>query len=328
VWSLVVPHLILAPVQAVAAFAAAGWRPGWDPQVRLWAPIVRYSAGVIGSAVTAFIISEGDTLLVGRVMGPAPLGVYNLAWRSSNLVSRNVVNLSNKLAFPVLAAASGDRARMADTLRTMLRIVSGVTFPLLVALFVLADDFIYVVYGAKWHDAVLPLRILIVYAIRYSIGSPLGPVFNAIGRPDLVFKLQSAIVPIYCVAIWFGSAFGIVGVAVAVTVVRTAFGAVTFRVAAAQLGVRVSYLLEPMRSSFTASLLTGSLMFGASLVLDRVSPEYSVLKLVLLGAIGALMYVWSIRRWFPDLVVEIRSFVTGRTRTPVFVSKGILKPGA
>lgn len=309
VWSLVWPHVLLAPVQLIAAFASSAWRPGWRPRFDLWPPILRYAGSVIGGAVTSFAIIEGDTLLVGRVLGPVQLGIYNLAWRSSNLVSRNVVNLSNKLSFPILARAADDRAKLVDTLRLLLRLVSAITFPLLVLLFVLADDFILVIYGEKWAASVLPLRILIVYAMRYSIGSPLGPVFNAIGRPDLVFKLQSAVVPIYALGIWIGSAYGIVGVAAAVTIVRTGFGAATFRVAAGQLGVRVGYLLSPMRGALIAALLTGAAVWAVKWVVTPLTAGQGVYRLMLLGALGGAMHLAIVRAWFPEVAGDFQKFL-------------------
>lgn len=310
VWSLVVPSLALAPFQAAVAYAASGWRPGWELRIRMWPRIFSYTRGVIGGTFTAFIITEGDTLLVGRLMGSAQLGVYNLAWRTSNLATRVIVNPSNKLAFPLLAAAAGNRELMAETLRRMLKLVSAITFPLLIGLFVVADDFVHVVYGPKWADAVLPLRILIVYAIRYSVGSPLGPVLNALGRPDLPFKLGLATVPFYCLAIWTGSAYGIVGVAAGVTLVRTIFGSVTLWLVARLLKVASSYLAKPMVSPLAAASLMGAAVLGAEQLWDRSGAASGVLKLAVLSSVGGAAYLLLIQYWFRDIARELGTVLT------------------
>ena len=304
VWSLVVPIVALSPIQAIVAYWASGWRPGWNPRFPLWPGILRYAASVIGSTFTSFLTTQGDTLLVGRLMGAGPLGIYNLAWRTSNLVCRNIVNLSSKLAFPVLASVSDQRERLVHTLSRLLRILSGVTFPLLIGLFVVADDFILTLYGDQWREVIPLLRILIIFAIRFSVGSLLNPVLKALGRPDLLFKVGLLLVPFYGASIWIGSAFGIVGVAAGVTVVRTSFGVLTFWVVARQLRVGLAHLLRPMASSLLAALAMGLLVFGAKWGWNATLGGPGPARLVVLTVVGGIAYVLLIRSWFRDLAEE------------------------
>ena len=304
VWSLVVPAVLLAPVQTIVAVLTTKWRPGWRPGLRHWPRILRYSVHIIGSSFTSFVLTHGDTLLVGRLLGSGLLGIYNLAWQTSNLVSKNIVNLGSKLFFPMLAAVSEDRERTTAVLKRLLRILSGLAFPALVGLFVVADDFIVVVYGEKWAEAVLPLRILIIYALRYSVGSPLGPVLKALGRPDLIFKLGIVTSPFYCVAIWLGAAQGIVGVALGVTVVRTAFGGLTFVIVARQLQVATTQLVAPILPALGAAILMGLSVYIAELGWDAANWGVGVAKLVVLVATGILSFLASIRYLFRELAFE------------------------
>jgi PST family polysaccharide transporter len=309
-WSLVIPVVIMAPIQMLVAFLLSSWRPGWMPGFKHWRRIWSFSSNVIGSTFTSFLLTEGDTVVVGRILGSAQLGIYNIAWRTSNLVSRNVVNVANRLFLPLFSNIGDSHQQFLGTLQRVLKLLSAITFPALIGLFVVADDFIHVIYGEKWAAAVLPLRVLILYAIRYSIGSPLGPALKALGRPDLIFKIGLATVPVYFAAVWIGSQYGIVGVAVGVTITRTATGFVTLWVTSKLLHARVIQLLRPLRSSMLAALLMGFSLFGAELYFDSIMPGYNAGKLALLILSGLLIYWLAIRHIFVDISAEISIVIT------------------
>ena len=304
VWSLVIPAVVLATVRAIAAAWTSRWTPGWRPRLGLWPRIFKYTGHIIGGSLTSFIITHGDSLLVGKLIGSGGLGLYSIAWQTSNLVNKTIVNPSSRLLFPMLTTVADNRERFVATLRRILCIVAGISFPALIGLFVVADDFIHVVYGQQWDAAVLPLRILIVYAIRFAVGSPLGPALKALGRPDVIFTLGLATVPCYCGAIWLGTPYGIVGVAAGVTLVRTGAGLITFIEVARLLKIRTMELVAPMVSSFAAAALMGCLVVGAKWGWGLADDDYTVVKLLAMLAAGVTAYLLSIRYLFRSVAEE------------------------
>lgn len=318
VWSIVVPSVAMAPVQAIVAIFTTSWRPGWRPHVRMWPGIIRYAIHIVGSTLTSFVVTHGDTVLLGKVAGAGALGFYNMAWRTSNLVSKSIVSVGSKLFFPMLAAVSTDRERMVEVLRKLLRVLSGITFPALIGLFVVADDFVYLLYGEKWSAVVLPLRILIIYAIRYSVGSPMGPTLKALGRPDLIFKLGLVTIPFYSAAILVGVEYGVVGVAVGVTVVRTIFGGASFVLVARQLGVSTRQIVAPMGPALLAASLMGIVVFLAKILFLAGAIDYGVTRLLVLVGLGVLAYALLVRLFFRELASEFGEVITrlsGRSST-------------
>ena len=295
VWSLVVPAVLVSTVQPLLAAMATRWRPGWDLGFRHWLRIIKYSGNIFGGSLTSLIMIHGDTIVVGKILGTTLLGVYNLSWQTSNLISRLIVNGGNKLFFPMLSSVSEDRERMVDILRRLLRILSSITFPALIGLFVVADEFILAIYGDKWIAAVIPLQILIIYAIRFSIGSPLWPVLKALGRPDLLFKLGICTLPFYLCSIVIGCNYGLVGVAAGVTLVRTAAGGVSFVLVARQLKVATASILVPVIPSFFAAVTMGLLL---SVVKCTLAGLEGVIELSVLIAAGIIIYFLVIRYFF------------------------------
>lgn len=315
VWSLVLPGLLTSPLRALVAFRLAKWRPQFRFQIKSWPRIFGYAANVTGTSLTTLILNEGDTLLIGKIMGSEILGIYNLAWQTANVVSRTVVGLTNKMALPALAAVSNDLPRLRSAVYRMLRLLSIVTFPLLIGLFVVADDFILTLYGPQWQGAILPLRIMLIYAMRYAVGSPAGIVYKAVGRPDIGLKLGLVMVPFYALSIWYGSFYGIVGVALGVTIVRTFFGFIGFELLARCLKEGIWNVLQPMSSAFIAACIMGLSVYVVSVFFDSFVGTSLILSLFIQTVVGGLVYLALLRTRYQVLARELASImipITGR----------------
>jgi PST family polysaccharide transporter len=305
VWSLVIPTFIASVIRTPITFLMASWLPKISLGVRHWMRVGRYSANVLGGQFVNTVITEGDTLFVGKLLGSHLLGIYNIAWQSANLVKRNVSGVVGKIAMPALSAVSQNPERLRSAYTRMLSVLGVINFPLLIGLFVVADDFILAVYGAKWEPAILPLRILIIFAVRNTIGSPISVIFNVVGRPDINFKFGLLQVPFYLGAIWFGARYGIVGVATAVTVVRTLFGVFMLKVASSFVHYSFRNTLRSLRASFLASCIMGVTVFILKFMIVLVHPLEPIFNLMLLVPLGGLIYLVLLRTAYNGLSKEL-----------------------
>lgn len=308
VLSLVVPGVLLSPLRAGWLMYVARWTPRLPLRTSEWSGIFRYSANVIVGSLATTIGTEGDTLVIGKVLGSQSLGLYNIAWASANMVHRNLISPVSSIALPAYATLVHDIERMKSAFHRMLRLLSAISFPLLVGLFVVADLFVLTIYGPQWIPSITPLRILIIYALRYAIGSPANAVFYAVRRPDLPMKFGLAFIPFYLVCILAGSVYGIVGVAVGVTVARTLFGLIQLAASARLAGSRLG---EALRQAAPAGLAACSMGLGVALVrfiLDRFA-FLPLTELVLSVLAGGAIYLALLAFVFRGLLAELLSMV-------------------
>lgn len=307
-WSLVVPGVIIAPMRFIWGMAQAAWFPKFHFYINHWRRIFRYSSNIIGGNLTTFILNEGDTFLVGKLLGNAALGIYNFAWHTANLINRNVSSVATYVALPALASVNNDLEKMRSAWNRMSALISSMTFPLLIGLFVVADEFILVLYGSKWEKVVLPLRIFIIYALRHTVSTSASSVYKAVGRPDLGFKLGLTIVPFYLLSIWVGSSYGIVGVAAGVTTVRTIFGWLGFILVARCLKTTTWKVIEPLFPALAASCLMGAAVFFLKLI-PVVYPGETALSRVAMLTIeitaGGVFYLILLRNVFRGMARNI-----------------------
>lgn len=305
VWSLIIPSLIASPLRAIIIFKISKWRPQLKLHLKEWKRIFSYSMNIIGSTLTTFIISQGDTLLVGKLMGTNLLGIYNLSWRSSNLITRTIIQVSSKLALPTLAKVSDDIEKLRNALSRILKLISTISFPLLIGLFVVADDFILTLYGSQWEQAILPLRIMIIYALRFTVTTPIGAVFKSIGRPDINFKIGLLIVPFYLIGIYIGSFYGIIGVASGVTIVRTSFGLISFWLAGRFLKSSFYEIIKPLFPAFAASSIMGFILYFTNIGINSIFELNNYINLILLAVIGGGIYLFLLRTYYNPLAIEL-----------------------
>ena len=227
VWSLVVPNLLCAPLDvAFTAWQARFW-PRRALGRALWGRIFRYTRSVIAEQLLSFVGNETDTAIVGKVMGSSVVGVYNLAYQLANLIGKNVSAVLTMVSTPALAAAFERKTGLGSPYRKMMRVLSLISTPLLLGMFVLADELIALLYGPRWSDAVPLLRIFIVSTLVRSVTSPSGAVFNVVGRPELSMKIALWFVVLYVPALVLFSRWGLIAFALCVAASRFIVGLVS-----------------------------------------------------------------------------------------------------
>ncbi len=311
VYSLIVPSLILAPVKIFIAFKLSNWKPRLKFYFEYWKEIFKYSSYVIYGTLTSFLITDGDSLLIGRLLDSKALGVYNLGWQSAHLPVRNINSVVSRIGLPAFAKYNGNLGDLKIALNRMMGLLAITTLPFLVLLFVVADSFILVIYGSQWVESILVMRVLIIFVIRYSLGNPTGMIYKTLKRPDITFKFGLAVIPFYFLSIWLGSFFGIVGVAIGLTFVRTIFGFFDFKIVSIVLKCSLLEILEPMFNAGKASFIMGVVVFSIKLLLSYYCITNPFICLIVLVLSAVVVYLLLVRLFFKSIGNEI-NFVTAK----------------
>ncbi len=286
VWSLVIPPV----VTSIVSFPIALLQSQWFPSVlslKYTREILKYTLHVMGTNILTFLGNEGDTLITGKLLGFRKLGIYNRAYASANLITYNIKSVVQEVSFPALSLLNKDRKKLDNAFLGMLRYISLIGFPLTIGLVVLGKEFILTLYGNQWVEAVLPMQILAIMALRRIIGSPAGIYFNAIGKPEVMFKFGIIFIPFYLISVFVGALYGIVGVAIAVTFIRTIGGFIIFVMVTNEMKTSLVNILAPFLYPLVFSLLMGVVITLSKHLFPISSP---VIALVFYGSIGVIFY--------------------------------------
>ena len=229
VWALVAGEVINAILTTALVFVVYPWRAKWRFDKQLFREMLGYGKHVTASQVLIFGVTNIDDLFVGRMLGEASLGVYNMAYRVSNLPATNITRLVSRVTFPAFTQMQSDVARMRKAFFEVVHRVGLLAIPLAVATIVFAPEFVHIVLTDKWAAAIVPMQILAVYGLIRSVAANMGTIFQAGGKPQWLsaiafWRLMVMAVLLYPAIRW-GGLVGVCLLSVAVAVVDFAASA-------------------------------------------------------------------------------------------------------
>lgn len=254
VYSLALPQAIVSPFLMFSFFLKTNWKPYWNFGFKHFRPIFNYSKHIIGSRVLTKLVNEGDNIIVGKFVGLEGLGIYSLAFQLANLVTTNVVFLVNDIFLPLFNKVKNDIDRLRSLYIRMIRYLSFISFPLIALLVIIAEPLVYFIYGEKWLDAVLPFQILCAFALARSISSPSSSLFSAMGRPDIGFKFTVYFTPVFLLAVFIGSYYGVNGVAFSTSIVRVLGSIVSLSLSLNLIQLRLTNLFKTVKSNLIIAI--------------------------------------------------------------------------
>jgi len=257
VWALVIASITRAAVHSLVLRIASPWRFAWEFSWASLRGVLRFGSGVTGSQLVAYLTRNVDKLIVGRVLGAAPLGFYSMAFSFYLMPTELVTAILNRVLFP---AMSRQQDRAEDLGRSLRRAVAGVALvacPAMIGLGVIAEPLIEAVLGEKWRAATPMVMILCPAAVFQAIGSTSGNVYLAKGRSDILFVWSIASAIVLTGATLIGVTWGVIGVAVAYGVGIVLLSCASLAVACRLLDLSVWSIVSSLRTYVVASLVMG-----------------------------------------------------------------------
>ena len=174
----------------------------------------------MGERSINYFNSQFDTILIGKLLGTEALGIYTIA---KNLVMKpaQIINpIITKVTFPIMAKIQNDTKQLKNIYLKTINYLCSVNFSIYMAIAVLAEPLVLLLFGDNWLESVVILQILSFYFMFRSIGNPIGSLQLAKGRADLGFYWNLGLFLLVPLAIYLGSFFGLVGVAFALLVLQ------------------------------------------------------------------------------------------------------------
>ena len=188
VWALVGQHLAGLGVMAALYWAKSPWRPttefAWEELRR----VRHLSLHLVGFNVVNYLARNADYLLIGRVLGSTPLGLYTLAYRIMLQPLQSVSLVIGRVLFPAYSVIQDDDERLRRAYLRTVPLVATVTLPILAGIGLVAGPFVRVAFGAQWEGAIPVLVILVPVGMFQSVATTVGPLYQAKGRTDLMFR--------------------------------------------------------------------------------------------------------------------------------------------
>jgi lipopolysaccharide exporter len=223
VWSLIYGYLARVTSATLLLWLLSNVRPWPEFRWPIAVVLLRYGRHVSFNSLVGVLASNIDYLIIGSLLGSVQLGLYTMAFVIAGLPSVVSGEVLAKTTFPAYAKLQGDLGQVVALFRDVLTLACMFAVPAGIALFLLAPAFMPILLGPKWDGVVEPIQLLVAYGVLRSIIYTFPPVYKAIGRPDIVWKLNLARLLVLAPAMWWGVQFGIAGVAMVQALVYALF---------------------------------------------------------------------------------------------------------
>jgi len=301
-------QLLVTEALASALFL---WASGWWPrlQLRRAALAELFGFGVYRAATRSLVYwsQHFDDLLIGKLLGSGPLGLYTRAFDLMRLPVLSITRAIARPMFPSLALIQDDPARVRSVYLRATGAVALATVPLCLGLIACAEPLVVGVLGAQWREAVPLVRVLGIAGLLQGVTALSSSLYLSQGRPDLHLRLNLLQNAATVAGVVAGVRWGAFGVAVGYTAASVLTSPVALAFAGRLVGLRLASLWShvrgvflaggamllvvvplgvwaqprlPMLALLAAQVAAGALVYGAAVALFRAQPYLDMVALL------------------------------------------------
>ncbi len=190
VWAIVLGLLAGNLVRLIVSYFIHPYRPKLSNDFSKAWELFRYGKWILSSSIVAFILTQGDDIFVGKLLGATALGLYQLSYKMSNLPATEIAHVISQITFPAYSKIQDDLPKLKETYMKVLKITSFLSFPITAMIFLFASDITIIFLGEKWIPMVPSMKILAFWGLIRCLVGTISPIFQSIGKPKIVTKLQ------------------------------------------------------------------------------------------------------------------------------------------
>jgi O-antigen/teichoic acid export membrane protein len=185
IWALVFGLLSGNLARLIMSFKLSSYRPSFRYKIGEVKELSHFGRWVLGSTVIMFLIYQGDGFIVGKFLGAAMLGFYQMAYRISNTPATEITHIISQIAFPAYVKLRDEILRLKEAYLKILQLITVFSFPLATLVFALSSSFTKIVLGENWMPMIPAMRVLTLSGLARSIAATGGPIFYGLGKPKL-----------------------------------------------------------------------------------------------------------------------------------------------
>ena len=289
VWALVAGKMAASCVKLTASYLIHPYRPRFAMDKKKSLELWKFGKHILGSSILRFLVLQGDDLVLAKMLGTEILGLYRYAYRISNMMATEISDMIAQVAFSAYSKLQDNMDKLRAGYLKTIQVVSLIVFPIAGGIIILAYELVHVVLGDQWLPMVPAMQILCVLGLLKCFQR--GPVFKAIGRPDIILKLSVIRFVVLVITIYpLTKKLGMEGTSLSVLISCLPPQPFAFRYMKKLLGAKFTDVARLLSYPIAATLVMMLCVFSVKSALGTVG----LLSLGFLVALGAIVYLASI----------------------------------
>jgi O-antigen/teichoic acid export membrane protein len=309
-WAIIGQSLVAVAASTALLWSFATWRPRFIFSKKSLQECGGFGIKLFGSKLMGVVNTYADNVLVGRFLGAAALGTYAVAYNVMFSPITRLITPIQGVLIPVFSRLQDEPARLGQAWLRGSRLLALIAFPAFAGMIVVAPDFIPVLLGDRWSDAIPVVQLLCLAGAMQAVQTLQHSVLQARGKAGTLFRFMATSSVMNVTAFALGLRWGIVGVAACFVVSRALLLPVLTWRTAREVGLSAWSLVRSLGVVIEASLLMVVAVLGARVLLIDAGLGAG-LRLPLLVLVGFAVYGGYCALRVPDAVAELRALRRG-----------------
>ncbi|MDD1401140.1 lipopolysaccharide biosynthesis protein [Limosilactobacillus reuteri] len=213
VWALIGQYLSNTIIISITLAMQISWRPQLMFSWSAGKPLISFGWKMLATSLLGEFFNQLRSLILGKVYSASDLAYYNRGLRFPELISNNVNNTISSVLFPVLSEYGNNLEKVKNGLRRAIRMSTFILMPLLFGMMVTSKEIILLLLTKKWIAAVPFMQILCMSCVFDTVSNENIQALKAIGRSDILLKLEIVKKPIYLFLLLLGLKISVMAMA-------------------------------------------------------------------------------------------------------------------
>lgn len=284
-------------VGLVSMYALKPWKPGFSFNKKSLKRLLKYGVPYQANTFLATIKDDGLVIFLGGVLTPAGLGYLGWAQKWAKYPLRLFMDNVLKVTFPTFSKMQDDKDHLASSVTRSIFFLCFLVFPSLVGFLILAPMLVHIVPKyEKWIPALIPLYIIGIDTVFATVTTQLTNTLNAIGKITTTFRLMV----MWSVLAWmlipfFAINHGYVGAAIGYALVSSS--------SIVAIIITKKYVNFSLKDAALSPALS-TIMMSLPLLFVRSKVPNTMVSVIMLGLLGVVIYMASMRILAGDAIVK------------------------
>lgn len=229
VWALVLQQIVFYSVRLTLTLTCSPYRPRLVFNLHdAWEHVI-FGRNLLGMSLISSASRSLENLVIGKVHGAGPVGVYSMAFQFARLPFMVVTGPLQYVLYPHVAAIREDRAQMTALFVLLTRVLAMVLLPAVGLLAVASEPTFTLLLSKKWGQAAPIFSLIAPATALQPVTAIVGTFLMALGRTDVQVRLAAQFAAIWIVGLMISVWYGIAAVATTYSICALLFSAWSLR---------------------------------------------------------------------------------------------------
>ncbi|MDR1090620.1 MAG: lipopolysaccharide biosynthesis protein [Prevotella sp.] len=308
-WGLALQTLSFTTVSVILRWHYSQWRPTLNVNIKPLREMFWFSFKLFLTNIFMQISSNIFSVLLGKFYDEKQVGYYSQGNKWMMLGSTVIGGMITSVAQPIFVESKEDRGRLLMIFRKMLRFGAFVSFPTMLGLAFIGEEFIAITIGDKWLESVPFLQLLCIWGAAGYIWYLYVFLLMSMGKSNIYLYGCIAICLLQLVCAAFLFPFGIYSMLIAYVVCYFIGICIWHYFVNKLIGIRLWHVLKDL----LPYLLITAVCFSVAWSVSQVAQSL-YLRAVLKITVAVVIYILIMKYSLSTIFRESLLFLTNRCK--------------